>query len=1260
MAKRRMHRCEDEETKEVKFFIPPPAARFYDGQIVFPEDWGWIEDPNGQQWALSTPDCGPGTVNRPPNVIAGRYPSVRDIRIKRNANGTGELFGEVEPVTKQLEVRIFGPAEYGSRAYVTTYTPEEPSAYKQYTGLGLLPPGQYEVYYRPQAASDWAKRNLTITADFDGTIFPPEVPAAVGQVAFSLTSDRSQLNVQAELLNDSGSDALEIRMQGINGTVWNNIALHEMLEQSSGVFTHAYAYPGLADGMQLEFRINVRGQGAYVARFVTVAATGSAPVITGSPGQVNLGEDYMLDLNGFATGAQYYTILAKPGWLTYQSATNRLVGKAPSVKPNPSETLTIRAGNTFGTDEESFTLQYGQQTVKEAAIRLTPLNLFVGANPDEGTPPSVKVTQLSGSGWNDTATYSMTTFRVTLNNVDFTWSKPYGRPPAGDYLVELTFPGNVKKYDTFSVAQGVDKDEPLVLTDTAPSTPLAVGGTDIVPEGGSRSFPVTGGVPPYTASLQAPVTGLSIVLAGTNVTATVGNNTTTGDTRSAVIIVKDATGAQVTKQITVQDTSSMAGPRISRVRYRYNDEAGPVNLPKLVDVEVTVEGGAEAEIRNRIKFDGEQTYRDYTGWQNCVMLTSQGTTFYGGGTQNAVGVIFQEFQIRRKGTGDVVVTFEVATQDGYNDWKEVYPMASGTIATPSATNDAQNFAVAFTYTPVYNQVSRLQQVAHPAILDGWKQRTHELFAFNNGNQNETPAALKARGHGMLSYRTYNDAANQPWGNLPPSDAELFFEYGGGGSFSGYPQNSHTFLTQSLQQVCNTLTGSLNLFNSVPANGLIDGVATVKEGSYNLEYGYFSIYASNAQYNFNMMSEAMKDAQFFNYATGQPETVRQCFNRGGDAALTAALIQKWNNVILFATKYLRANCNGMEPFYGDDTTLAPILDVKDSSLNLDEVLASSVNNGGFYPQLNAFGNGGTITIPNGQTYNLDGQLSAEFKRHITYSYENYCFVKRQDYNEFFSITRNSPDNLKNIDNWYNKLQPQLTRPYTIAFHAALNWKILAEKGWQDHKFYWQTESIYEFDYLDKDTFETLNGAWVPWTINGSGTGNDRNTKLPLHREVIKNITFLSRLHFHGMYFWGAGTVIDVAQSNGENMHPKVHLRSRDAHQEALNELAQYNGVVFLPDKRQHILDIPVRNPANGQFVTGGPHKLWRANGNTAAQAVPLVTGVDSPSTGWELYFVYVPHELNTQTTTVTWRSPVDGRQLSGAVTGWGGRLFARKR
>ncbi|GAB3973810.1 hypothetical protein GCM10028806_28450 [Spirosoma terrae] len=573
-----------------------------------------------------------------------------------------------------------------------------------------------------------------------------------------------------------------------------------------------------------------------------------------------------------------------------------------------------------------------------------------------------------------------------------------------------------------------------------------------------------------------------------------------------------------------------------------------------------------------------------------------------------------------------------------------------TVPPPAPTAYAERKTVPFVFSSKPNVINRMQAQTIPDYQDGWRMKTSDIVVGGNDGKVETPDELRKRGHSDFNALWfYGDEGMPSWG-LPKSTDRLFYEYTG--NFWGpWHQTAYLSVIDDFDKIVNTTLSRMPAWNTSTQNGLIDGVPTVKLGHFNIEYNWF------LQSDWDKLSQDQRNVQYWNYALNRRESLQDTYNRGGIDAIQQAQHQKWRNIIAISVMYLDRNNPGMKHFYGDmhGLTVFKSLTGWNHPLSPTDFLTADVNNAGLYPEANETANHGLITLWNGQVYNVSGNLNLINGHRHTYHYEWEFFMKRKDYEEYFSITKDSPADKKDIRQWYDKFYPNLARPYELVYHILSNWSIEQRKGWAHMPLEFQTEPIFEQFIRDKDNYQVLNGSWVPWTLNAQ---NQRPTKVPVHPEISEYITIYSRMHYDGKFMWGLGCCsrINPAEGQGDNVNPNVHQVAREAEQLALTELGQYNNTVFLADKRQHIGDIPIYNPNTKQYVTGNPDQLLKAAGGP----VPLVTAVDSPSSGWELYAVYFPHAERNQESTVRWKSPIDGAELSGNAHGWSVRLYARKR
>ncbi|GAB3550490.1 hypothetical protein [Spirosoma fluminis] len=528
------------------------------------------------------------------------------------------------------------------------------------------------------------------------------------------------------------------------------------------------------------------------------------------------------------------------------------------------------------------------------------------------------------------------------------------------------------------------------------------------------------------------------------------------------------------------------------------------------------------------------------------------------------------------------------------------------------------------------------QIEHPAYEDEWQMKESEIAVENApGFPDETPELLFRHGRTQVDAKMfYGDGGRASWG-LPTKNQSLFFEYSGG-DFEPY-RSPFDVLTTDIHQIgLNLKNVRLPRWNNNEGDGLIDGVATVREAHLNLEYAWLTLD------DWNRWSYAQRQTLFFNYVAGRTETLQQCFDREGLNGLSEALHQKWRNIIGLAILIINRICPGVNAYYGDHSGIAPIHSIKDFSGNysLSDLFSSSVNDASRFPQANEYLNAGRVTL-DGEVFDVSGNLRALSKVAHCYNYEDYVMMRWPDYGDYQQATGD-------IHAWHDKLVPNLHRPYDICLHAELTQYVKLKKNWPDFRTYWQTEPIYESSIVFPDKNWERVGAWVPWTNN--------TCKIPLHPEVSRGLVFNARLHLDGLFVWGKNRRQYLEKGQSENSHPQLHQVGREGIQIALDQINQVRA--FTPDTQILTGSIQIKNDDRNEWFAGDAASLLRRNGS-ADKAVPLVTGVYNPKKRLEVYSVYALNPDRYTSRIVPFLSPIDGAELRAEARGWGPTLYARR-
>jgi hypothetical protein len=213
----------------------------------------------------------------------------------------------------------------------------------------------------------------------------------------------------------------------------------------------------------------------------------------------------------------------------------------------------------------------------------------------------------------------------------------------------------------------------------------------------------------------------------------------------------------------------------------------------------------------------------------------------------------------------------------------------------------------------------------------------------------------------------------------------------------------------------------------------------------------------------------------------------------------------------------------------------------------------------------------------------------------------------------------------------------------------------KKGWV-HPTIWQTEANYENAYLVDG--QEIPGNWLGWTLNSPPF---LPPKVPLHPEVYNSIIYNARMNLQGAYLWGSARRQNLPAGKSEHTHPTVHQTAREGLQRALDEVNQHRA--FGPDTVNLWDTIRIWNQDRKEWFAGDASQLLLRNGRDAAgnpaSPIPLVQDVFRPSTGIELYAVYVPHWERTGQTIMRFKSALDGKELAARAPGWGPTLWTRQ-
>lgn len=542
----------------------------------------------------------------------------------------------------------------------------------------------------------------------------------------------------------------------------------------------------------------------------------------------------------------------------------------------------------------------------------------------------------------------------------------------------------------------------------------------------------------------------------------------------------------------------------------------------------------------------------------------------------------------------------------------------------------------------YNRLS----VKHPPYQDDWKYKQHTIAVVNApGFPNETPDLLRRSGHNWFIADWFYGQHKGPWG-WPKSTDKLYYEQTGA-AWDPY-RSPFGALSTDMTTIGRNLNRRLGGWNSVPENGKIDGVPTIKEVHFNIEYPWFN------EDIWRSWSKQERNTQFINYSNNNRlETFQEVYNRGGWQAIDRALHQKWRNVIALSVQIINRHSKPARAFYGDWFGVAPWHDLVhwNQSYPPSDLLKADVNNSSLFPEANERANAGRLDL-DGVVYDLGVNMRENERISNIYNYEWGVTMTRNDFNEYYALRGNNHD----IRQWQSKMKPDLYRPYTRAFHTQLSKYIIKQKGWDGYRLYWQTENIYESKIFIEGGGE--EGAWVSWTLDAQKPL--RPVKLPLHAEVAKEITFHARMHLNGLMVWDSERRQNLPAGIVENAGVNAHQTGREGFQIALDEINQHD--VFGPDTERHLGDVKVMNVENGAWVSGDASQYLFANGKRNGKPykpVPLVSSVYRPSTGIELFSVYAVHDSRTAQSTVRFISPVDGAELTTTATGWGPTLYVRK-
>jgi hypothetical protein len=588
-----------------------------------------------------------------------------------------------------------------------------------------------------------------------------------------------------------------------------------------------------------------------------------------------------------------------------------------------------------------------------------------------------------------------------------------------------------------------------------------------------------------------------------------------------------------------------------------------------------------------------------------------------------------------------------------------YSIPASAPTNPSLVNVATEgvFPQPYQAATLPGYLNRLQSEPTPPYLDGWGYKTPELIkAMIGGGPAETVDQMISRGHNWVDYfLVVNNpdilAQAKPTWNL---FLDFSAPYGGGGDYGQQPFRA---LTDSLLTIINAKKAGWYTFNTSRANGLFEGVKCMKEVSLNIEYYFFL--ENNA---FQFLTENQKDTSFFNYTTGQNETIRQCYNRSGEPGLNAALIQKWNNLILAHCLYQNARNPGVRTYYGDGDGETDFYGIQFwfNNYSITSLLSANVNDANLFKAANTTANAGVLTI-DGITIDVSGSLYGLTKYSHTYRYDFTAQMSNSDYRAWRAIGPGSPSNQKQIDNWYPKLKQE--DPY-VCYNEAMAFMVRRyvrqQKGWVGNKIYRQIEPAYESGILLPEQGYARVEIDVPWEQQGVGVGNQNKLSVPLNPQIGYRQVVNARFFYEGLYSWSyPGNWMDYAKvggTDGPYVYPSTHDRGREGIQRGLNDVNIYNEKVFTADKIIHVGNIAVKNPADGVFYTLNPEEALKKNGGNLNNPVPLVCAVTSPSQKGELYLVFYPNAEMSGGQLVTWRSPINGHEMTTAVYGWQPTLY----
>ncbi|GAB3761285.1 hypothetical protein [Spirosoma pomorum] len=543
------------------------------------------------------------------------------------------------------------------------------------------------------------------------------------------------------------------------------------------------------------------------------------------------------------------------------------------------------------------------------------------------------------------------------------------------------------------------------------------------------------------------------------------------------------------------------------------------------------------------------------------------------------------------------------------------------------------------------------QIIHPPYEDGWQMMMGEIGMRNApGFPNETPDLLRRHGNNFMDAMFYYGGSRAPWG-LPKKDEALFFEVTGA-CWDPYRAVADVLLT-GLETIGNSLVKTLPAWNSVEENGLIDGIPTIKQCHFNIEYHWLleqPYKGANPANIWQLWTDEQKNRPFFNYHSSQLESAQIIYNRGGIGLLNEALHQKWRNIAALSIQIINRSSN-MQAYFGDGPGIAPMHYIKSfgGDYTLSDLLSSNVNDASRFMDANQYANAGKIEV-GGQVYNVTGNLKAMGGKSHCYHYEWGVNISAQD--RELVLSGQGP---RDIRIWHDRMQPELYRPYDKAFHAQLTNYVETKKGWV-HPVIWQTESNYENCYFVDG--QEIPGNWLGWTENQPPF---LPCKVPLHPEVCNSIIYNARMNLQGAYLWGSARRQDLPAGVSEHTNPTVHQTAREGLQRALDEVNQHRA--FGPDTINLWDTIKIWNEVKKEWFAGDASQLLLRNGRNAAgqpaSPIPLVQGVYRPSEKLELYSVYVPHLKRQDTSMVRFISPINGRELTARATGWGPTLWTRQ-